>query len=321
VSSRERQQRAVRARQAAERRAAAVRHRRQWLVTAGSVAGLLLLMAGVFWAFTALTSEDPPAAAGGCGWVEYGESHLDASGQGGGSGGQGGELAAHPSLELMVDVGVPPRDVPRAGSQPMTIQTNLGEVRVEMDLAAAPCAAASFAHLAGQEFYDGTYCHRMFPGMLQCGDPKAVDADYPNVPGIGTGGPSYEFPDENLPTRRNPVYYPAGTVAMANTGAPDTNGSQFFFIYRDLDLDGPNYSVVGRIVAGDEVFAQVDAIGHDAAFEGNAGGGRPNQDIIIQTLRVDDPVLPEPTTPEPTTPDPTTPDPTTPDPTTPDPAG
>jgi peptidyl-prolyl cis-trans isomerase B (cyclophilin B) len=299
VSSRQRQERADRARRAAERAATARRRRWQWLTTGGSVAGLLLVLAGMFWVVSTVTNED--LSAGGspgdrCRWVDFSQSHLHAGGQGGEFAGQGGELrpvpARHPDPEVIVDVGLPPEQVPRAGTQLMTIGTNLGTVEVEIDLSAAPCTAASFAHLAGERFFDGSYCHRMFPGMLQCGDPNAVDAGYRDLPGIGTGGPSYEFDDENLPTTRDPVYYPAGTVAMASSGPPDTNGSQFFFIYRDLDLDGPKYSVVGQVVAGMEMFGQVDEIGHDASFATNAGGGRPNQDIIIETLRVGEPRLP-----------------------------
>jgi peptidyl-prolyl cis-trans isomerase B (cyclophilin B) len=262
----------------AERREAAKR-RRQRQVVAGSAAALVLVVAGVFWAVTALTDEDPgpvPPAAdatptaepsvaptpGECAWTEV------------------------PADGTAVDVGTPPPDEPREGTQLMTVATNLGELTVEMDLAASPCIAASFTHLAEQELFDGSKCHRMFPGMLQCGDPTARGEGYRETD--GTGGPSYQFADENLPTQQNPTFYPAGTVAMANSG-PGTNGSQFFFIYQDTDLNGPNYSVIGTIVGGMEVLEQVDAIGHDGAFDPSPGGGHPNEDVIIETLRMSDP--------------------------------
>jgi peptidyl-prolyl cis-trans isomerase B (cyclophilin B) len=293
VSSRERQQRAERARLATERAAAARRRRWQWLTSGGSVAGLLLLMGGVFWVVTTQLGGGASGAAGGCAWIGPDLHPAEAGGQGGEYAGPAEALAVrHPTPELMVDVGFPPVDVPRVGTQLMTIDTNLGTVTVELDLSATACTAASFAHLAGAEFFDGTYCHRMFPGVLQCGDPNARDPGYREQEGIGGGGPSYEVPDEFLPTTRDPAYYPAGVVAMANSGEPDTNGSQFFFVYRDLDLDGPHYSLVGRVVAGLEVFERVDEIGHDGTFERDIGGGRPNQDIIIETLRVGEPVLP-----------------------------
>jgi peptidyl-prolyl cis-trans isomerase B (cyclophilin B) len=264
----------------AERQTAA-RRRRQRITVASAAVGLVLVVAGGFWLVSAITGDDPspaaatgtptptasapaPAEPGECVWNEVGAS------------------------ETAVDVGTPPEGEPREGTQVMTVTTNRGEIQVEMDLAAAPCIAASFTHLASEEFYDGSYCHRMFPGMLQCGDPNAVDSDYQDQPGIGSGSPSYQFPDQNLPTAPDPVYYPAGTVAMANSG-PGTNGSQFFFIYQDTDLNGPNYSVVGQVIEGMDVLEQIDEIGHDGAFDPSPGGGHPNEDVIIETLRVSEP--------------------------------
>ena len=76
----------------------------------------------------------------------------------------------------------------------MTITTNQGaRSRSTLDLANAPCAAASFAYLAGKKFFDNTKCHGITTeGALQCGDPS----------GTGLGGPTYRFPDENVPTPR-----------------------------------------------------------------------------------------------------------------------
>jgi peptidyl-prolyl cis-trans isomerase B (cyclophilin B) len=185
-----------------------------------------------------------------------------------------------PADSTTVDVGLPPAGEPRAGTQLMTVATNLGDIEVEMDLARSPCTAASLSHLAEQEFYDGSKCHRMFPGVLQCGDPtsrgEVRDTD-------GGGGPTYRFADEHLPAGTSPAY-PAGTVAMAN-GGPDTNGSQFFFVYQDLDLE-PDYGVIGTVTEGMGVLAEIDAIGHDGAFEPSPGGGHPNQDVVIESLRV-----------------------------------
>ena len=91
-----------------------------------------------------------------------------------------------------------------------------------MDLSKTPCTAASLAYLASKGFYDNTACHRLVDGIfaLQCGDPS----------GTGSGGATYRFDDENLPTGKLPAYHD-GDVAMANTGQPGSNGSQFFFVY------------------------------------------------------------------------------------------
>jgi peptidyl-prolyl cis-trans isomerase B (cyclophilin B) len=278
TSTKERQQRAAAraklARQMAQRQAVAKKRRQRQMVIGGAAA-VVLVVAGTFWAVSALTDDDPapaaqptpttgasaapPAEPGDCAWTEV------------------------PASEMVVDVGTPPTGEPREGTQTMTVATTLGEIQVQMDLAASPCVAASFSHLASQGFYDGTYCHRMFPGMLQCGDPNARDADYKDQEGIGSGGPSYQFPDQNLPTVE--PYYPAGTVAMANSG-PNTNGSQFFFIYQDNTGLTPDYSVVGAITGGLEALQQLEEIGHDGAFDPSPGGGHPNEDVIIESLTV-----------------------------------
>jgi peptidyl-prolyl cis-trans isomerase B (cyclophilin B) len=166
----------------------------------------------------------------------------------------------------------------------MTVSTSGGQIEVTMDLAASPCIAASFTHLASQEFYDGTKCHRMFPGILQCGDPNARGEGYREDD--GKGGPSYRFGDENLPVGQE-APYPAGVVAMANSG-PDTNGSQFFFIYEDVQL-APDYAIVGSISGGLDVLRAIGEAGHDGAFEPAPGGGHPNTDVVIEALRVSDP--------------------------------
>jgi peptidyl-prolyl cis-trans isomerase B (cyclophilin B) len=199
-------------------------------------------------------------AAGSCGWSEG------------------------PAGEGVVDAGVPPAGEPREGIRTIAFATALGDIAVELDLARAPCTAASLTHLAEQGFYDGSKCHRMFPGILQCGDPTARGAGYRESD--GSGGPSYRFADENLPAGQSPAY-PAGTMAMANSG-PDTNGSQFFFVYQDLDLS-PDYAVAGTITEGMAVLEAVDEAGHDGAFDPSPGGGHPNEDVVIESVAVSDP--------------------------------
>lgn len=114
------------------------------------------------------------------------------------------------------------------------LKTNAGPITFEMDAAKTPQTVNSFKSLADKGFFDKTKCHRLVTGgifVLQCGDPE----------GTGTGGPGYTIPDENLdslgkPNDQGQVVYPAGTVAMANTGQPGSGGSQFFLVYKDSPL-------------------------------------------------------------------------------------
>ncbi|AXE25584.1 peptidylprolyl isomerase [Streptomyces globosus] len=127
------------------------------------------------------------------------------------------------------------------------LKTSAGEVKVEMDAAKTPETVNSFKALADKGFFDNTKCHRLTTSgiyVLQCGDPE----------GTGMGGPGYTIADENLdalgkPNEQGQVVYPAGTVAMANTGRPNSGGSQFFLVYKDSPL-APSYTPFGRIDAG-----------------------------------------------------------------------
>jgi peptidyl-prolyl cis-trans isomerase B (cyclophilin B) len=129
----------------------------------------------------------------------------------------------------------------------VVLWTNQGLIPLVLDRAAAPCTVQSFLHLTRSRFYDHTTCHRLtaYPtlSVLQCGDPS----------GTGEGGPGYRYRDE-LPTDLPPAptdptgvrrLYARGVLAMANAG-PDTNGSQFFLVYKDSALR-PNYTIFGHV--------------------------------------------------------------------------
>lgn len=165
----------------------------------------------------------------------------------------------------------------------VTLVTNRGTVAVTVDPQHTPCTVNSFVSLAKQGYFDKTPCHRLTTSgiyVLQCGDPS----------GTGTGGPGYTFNDE-LPKNDARVHcdaagnciYPAGTVAMANAG-PDTNGSQFFLVYKDSPLPY-NYAVFGTMsAAGLKVVQQIAAAGSDNS--NGAGDGHPQHAVTIQTATV-----------------------------------
>jgi peptidyl-prolyl cis-trans isomerase B (cyclophilin B) len=153
-----------------------------------------------------------------------------------------------------------------------TIVTNCGTIVAALDGAKAPHTVNSFAFLAGKHFFDNSPCHRLTTQgifVLQCGDPT----------GSGRGGPGYTIPDENL----TGATYPAGTLAMANTGAPRTGGSQFFFCYADTPLP-PQYTPFGHVTAGLEVLKEIAANGEDDT--NGSGDGKPNSPVVIQSFTV-----------------------------------
>ena len=152
-----------------------------------------------------------------------------------------------------------------------TLTTNCGEIQIEADGINAPLTVVSMTYLANKGFFDNSPCHRLTTQgifVLQCGDPS----------GTGYGGPTYTVPDENLPKGSGNIY-PAGSIAMANSGA-NTNGSQFFIVYEDNSKLGPNYSLWGRVVKGLEIVKAVAAIGSDNSR--GPGDGVPNQPIAIE---------------------------------------
>ena len=152
------------------------------------------------------------------------------------------------------------------------IVTNCGTIVVDLDGKDAPHTVNSSAFLAGKHYFDNSPCHRLTTQgiyVLQCGDPT----------GSGTGGPGYTIPDENLTGAK----YPAGTLAMANTGQPHTGGSQFFFCYADTPLP-PQYTPFGTVVQGLDVLKKIAAAGSDES--NGPGDGAPKQPVVIESFTV-----------------------------------
>lgn len=270
ASSRDRQRALARAkleRQMA-RRAAAARRRRQIQAGTAALVAVALVIVGVVWLVNELggdenkapkTATNAPKTPGPCQYSDVPKEQLE-------------------QVKELKDVGKPEPGVEaRSGVRILTLNTNRGAVKIEMDAEKAPCTTESLAYLTGKKFYDDTICHRLTDKgqlfVLQCGDPS----------GTGRGGPTYKINDENLPIGQNPAY-PKGVVAMANSGA-NTNGSQFFIIYKDSQLP-PNYTVVGRVLEGLEVVENVAKAGHDGSLDQSGGGGKPKQSVTIKTAAV-----------------------------------
>jgi peptidyl-prolyl cis-trans isomerase B (cyclophilin B) len=269
ASSRDRQRKLAREkldRQLA-RRAGRTRRRRRIQAGIGAAAALLLIIAGGMWLGGAFDSKPDDLAADGqpvCTWIP--QSATDNSN--------------------LKDVGTPPTTgVPTTGSRPMTITTNQGApITVKLDLAAAPCGAASLSYLAGRGFYDNTSCHEITTeGALRCGDPS----------GTGLGGPTYSFPTENAPDAPQPsappapgtpALYPKGTVALIGT-PPGSNGSQFLIFFKDFTpTTAPAYSIVGTVTGGLDVLTKISKL--PTVDNGSGEKIKPKEQILVQSLTV-----------------------------------
>ena len=228
---------------------ARVRRRRKILavVTAVAVVAGSVVAAIQWWPWgdddaTTVSDSETSAAAGSCTYTEAGTAN--------------------------VDIGLPPTEPTAASTARLTVNGQPVDVQLLADL--APCTVSSIVHLAGQDYFDGTSCHRLTTSatlrVLQCGDPT----------GTGSGGPGYEFGLENT----DGATYPAGTVAMAHrSGEPGSNGSQFFLVYEDTQLP-PEYTVFGQVTAGLEVLTGIAAAGTADGSE----DGAPKEPVTLDDV-------------------------------------
>ena len=247
-----------------QRRQEAATKRRRRNTVAGAVIGVLLVVGGVVALVATLGNDDEttPAAQP----TPTASASAPAAAKGDCTYSKGQEKATK-------DVGVPPNGkVPTTGTTTVNVTTNQGPLTFTLDRAKAPCAANSFAFLASKKYYDDTPCHRVTTGeqfgVLQCGDPG----------GSGSGGPGYAFADEVSPDLK----YTKGVLAMANSG-PNTNGSQFFIVYRDTQLQ-PNYTVFGTVTKGLPVVEKIAKGGSDNS--NGEGDGKPKTATTITKMQV-----------------------------------
>ena len=155
-----------------------------------------------------------------------------------------------------------------------TVTTNCGVITMELDGTKAPQTVASFLGLAKSGYWADSPCHRLTTEgifVLQCGDPT----------GTGGGNPGYGYGVENAPADYT---FAPGTLAMARTQDPKSNGGQFFIVYKKTELkDATGYSIFGRITAGMDIVDKIAAAGLNPA--GNGSSIAPLQPISI--LKVD----------------------------------
>lgn len=169
---------------------------------------------------------------------------------------------------------VPPAIAPDVAT--VRLITNCGPITLELNGGAAPQTVASFLLLGAGDFWTDSPCHRLVDGgihVLQCGDPT----------GTGRGGPGYTFGIENAPADG---FYPRGSIAMARTNDPDSNGSQYFLVFDDtmLPTDGGGYSIFGTVTDGMDIVDYIAAAGVD----GGGVEGMPAQPISILDVEIEE---------------------------------
>ncbi len=151
-----------------------------------------------------------------------------------------------------------PSSAQSTGEADVILKTNKGDIAIDLFTEQMPITTGNFLKLAQNGYYTGTKFHRVIPRfMIQGGDSNSKGDD---TRIYGTGGPGYTIEDEFVAGLSNV----RGTIAMANTGAKNSGGSQFFINLVDntgLDFDKPPFTsshpVFGKVVSGMDV---VDAI-------------------------------------------------------------
>lgn len=246
-------------------------------VVFSTLAVLVLLVGGIWWA----TNQTPDQSSTTETTAAEDSSTQEAT---------GGEMPAPISYPETVtctytpggtaakEVAVPNgENVATSGTVNVTLHTSAGDIPMTMDRSESPCTVNAIESMAKAGYYNDTICHRLTTSglfVLQCGDPS----------GTGSGGPGFSFADE-YPTNAtdsnaaSTVNYARGTLAMANSGK-DTNGSQFFMVYKDSPL-APSYNVFGTV--SEEGLAVIDSI----ADKGLADDGTaPKEEVRITSVDV-----------------------------------
>jgi cyclophilin family peptidyl-prolyl cis-trans isomerase len=148
-----------------------------------------------------------------------------------------------------------------------TVVTSEGTFVMDLDPSLDEASVNSFVFLARYHFFDGLNFHRVVPGfVIQGGDPS----------GDGTGGPGYSFTGG---TPDSSDVYAVGSVSMANSTGPSSNGSQWFVALDDLSSQlQPNYSYFGNVVEGMDVVEAIGALGQ--------GDGPPSREVTIEEITI-----------------------------------
>jgi cyclophilin family peptidyl-prolyl cis-trans isomerase len=182
-----------------------------------------------------------------------------------------------------------------------TVQTSMGTFEIGLYEKDAPKTVENFVQLARKKFFDGMRVHRVSKGfVIQTGDDKSKNSAKVNE--WGTGGESiyphkifdrrtnkmvtvYTFVDELDPSTPSAKEgYTKGVVAMANTGAPNTNSSQFFVLLTDNSGLPHSFTIFGKVLKGMDVVEKIGAV--DVTPMMGPTDGRPKTDIFLKKVTI-----------------------------------
>jgi cyclophilin family peptidyl-prolyl cis-trans isomerase len=251
----------------AARRQAERRRRQRQRITVIVVALVVALIGGVL-AFAAFTGSETPLAASGTPTPSASSTTQPVA--------CGATAPADAKEQPQEFAKPPPMNIDPNKTYTATLDTSCGTIVIQLLADEAPQTVNSFVFLAGRGYFDGTHFHRIDTNLeiIQGGDPT----------GTGSGGPGYTIPDE-LTGHES---YGPGVVAMANSGQPNTGGSQFFIVYgpkgHSLDSNA-TYTIFGRMVNGLDVVKRIAKI---PVPDPSAGlvGQQPTKTVYIDTVTI-----------------------------------
>jgi peptidyl-prolyl cis-trans isomerase B (cyclophilin B) len=251
----------------AARRQAERRRRQRQRITVIVVALVVALIGGVL-AFAAFTGSETPPAASGTPTPSASSTTQPVA--------CGATAPADAKEQPQEFAKPPPMTIDPNKTYTATLDTSCGTIAVQLLADQAPQTVNSFVFLAEKGYFDGTHFHRIDTNLdiIQGGDPT----------GTGSGGPGYTIPDELTGDES----YGPGVVAMANSGQPNTGGSQFFIVYgpkgHSLESNAA-YTIFGRVVKGLDVVKRIAKIPVPDPSAGLAGQ-QPTKTVYIDMVTV-----------------------------------
>ena len=155
------------------------------------------------------------------------------------------------------------------------IETNMGNIKLELDGKLAPITVGHFLGLVDSGFYDGLIFHRVIPGFM------AQAGGY--TPGLQLKEDDARIPNES----GNGMSNVRGTIAMARTGDPHSANSQFFINVGDNNrLDPGNnrwgYTVFGYVIEGMDVVENIVSV--ETGPQGKLRSDVPVIPIVIKKM-------------------------------------